>query len=727
MASVISNSVFQHNNVYKSNGAHRLRGMRIRDEFLCPITYDLLRDPVIAADGNTYERTAIETWLAKTQSSPLTGESLEHSQLSPNRTLKKIIEDLINEGGVGLYTIDQAYISASNSSSVAVGNTQSQTQQAQVPPSGVDENNGRHSPNASRDSAIVKKIIPPMKIQKQRCVDVFKEQVLSLTCVGPDDEAGWFQKSFNVTPRGCMGGRNAFGRNLASNKSGAAGPSQGQGSDVLNPTVGVGSSSSITKVPAVSPVQLSVADVVTFKDTNISRQHFEISLIRPGTYAIRDSGSVGGTFLRVPYISTGVEATLNLTLSSAAAIDESNVHLTAEKDMIHSETIAGSEVVVIDNLRPPTTSGAFMGLQLSPQLIFVVGSHVFIVERIDDRNTEKGNRVYAAAGACGVSNDAAGKDKEDKDTPPGSIESVISEVESMLNQIKRFSVKAQSAEGADSAADRQHLLSLQSRLGELTQQLGKLEATPATSSVAPKTSSAESKDGNRRTSVTNSYKNVDVGSAGISSSVSGSSFVLSPPEIRNRRCVITCIAPEASPSVGKSFVMGAGGGIIGRNPGRGSVVEREHKDDQTSLNNASASVEYDYKDAKSECKEYVDLTDCLPSPLLVSVVDIHMSKEHARISIDPSNGNFYLSDGSWKTRLVEETRSTALSACVRLRHDPVQASVNGTWLRLSPESKSSPWYALRAGMEVGVSQMRFTVNRAADTIYEKEVLEEEER
>ena len=51
--------------------------MRIRAEFLCPITYDLLTDPVIAADGNTYERTAIEKWLSKTQSSPLNGEALE--------------------------------------------------------------------------------------------------------------------------------------------------------------------------------------------------------------------------------------------------------------------------------------------------------------------------------------------------------------------------------------------------------------------------------------------------------------------------------------------------------------------------------------------------------------------------------------------------------------------------------------------------------------------------
>lgn len=28
--------------------SHRLQGMRMRDEFLCPITYELLREPVVS-------------------------------------------------------------------------------------------------------------------------------------------------------------------------------------------------------------------------------------------------------------------------------------------------------------------------------------------------------------------------------------------------------------------------------------------------------------------------------------------------------------------------------------------------------------------------------------------------------------------------------------------------------------------------------------------------------
>jgi len=64
---------------------NRLKGMKIRQEFICPITHDLLRDPVVLADGkfpkivslildfisvfclellgHTYERSAIEKWI----------------------------------------------------------------------------------------------------------------------------------------------------------------------------------------------------------------------------------------------------------------------------------------------------------------------------------------------------------------------------------------------------------------------------------------------------------------------------------------------------------------------------------------------------------------------------------------------------------------------------------------------------------------------------------------
>ncbi|NXY42936.1 WSDU1 protein, partial [Ceuthmochares aereus] len=64
----------------------------VPDEFLCPITRELMKDPVIAADGYSYERDAMENWLSnKRRSSPMTNLPLPSPLLTPNRTLKMAI------------------------------------------------------------------------------------------------------------------------------------------------------------------------------------------------------------------------------------------------------------------------------------------------------------------------------------------------------------------------------------------------------------------------------------------------------------------------------------------------------------------------------------------------------------------------------------------------------------------------------------------------------------
>ncbi|KAM9631512.1 WD repeat, SAM and U-box domain-containing protein 1 isoform 3-T3 [Morphnus guianensis] len=64
----------------------------IPDEFLCPITRELMKDPVIAADGYSYEREAMENWIStRRRSSPMTNLPLPSLILTPNRTLKMAI------------------------------------------------------------------------------------------------------------------------------------------------------------------------------------------------------------------------------------------------------------------------------------------------------------------------------------------------------------------------------------------------------------------------------------------------------------------------------------------------------------------------------------------------------------------------------------------------------------------------------------------------------------
>jgi serine/threonine protein kinase len=62
------------------------------DSLLCPLTLDLFRDPVVAQDGHTYERNAIEEWIRKNGTSPLTRQPLSIQHLIPNITVKKIVD-----------------------------------------------------------------------------------------------------------------------------------------------------------------------------------------------------------------------------------------------------------------------------------------------------------------------------------------------------------------------------------------------------------------------------------------------------------------------------------------------------------------------------------------------------------------------------------------------------------------------------------------------------------
>ena len=62
-------------------------------DYICPIIQELMRDPVITADGHSYERAAIEEWLRDHNTSPVTGLVLDNTNLITNVRLKAIIDD----------------------------------------------------------------------------------------------------------------------------------------------------------------------------------------------------------------------------------------------------------------------------------------------------------------------------------------------------------------------------------------------------------------------------------------------------------------------------------------------------------------------------------------------------------------------------------------------------------------------------------------------------------
>ena len=62
------------------------------DEFICPITRETMRDPVIASDGFSYEREAIERWLSEHDTSPMTNQLMEHLLVVSNHNLRRLLD-----------------------------------------------------------------------------------------------------------------------------------------------------------------------------------------------------------------------------------------------------------------------------------------------------------------------------------------------------------------------------------------------------------------------------------------------------------------------------------------------------------------------------------------------------------------------------------------------------------------------------------------------------------
>lgn len=73
------------------------------EDFRCPISLELMTDPVTVSTGQTYDRVSIQKWLKSGNFvCPKTGEKLRSTELVPNTSLKKLIQQFCAEYGVSL-------------------------------------------------------------------------------------------------------------------------------------------------------------------------------------------------------------------------------------------------------------------------------------------------------------------------------------------------------------------------------------------------------------------------------------------------------------------------------------------------------------------------------------------------------------------------------------------------------------------------------------------------
>ncbi|XP_021750435.1 U-box domain-containing protein 17-like [Chenopodium quinoa] len=66
--------------------------LTIPKDFCCPISLDLMQDPMIVSTGQTYDRSSISRWLDEGHyTCPKTGQMLANTRLIPNRALRNLI------------------------------------------------------------------------------------------------------------------------------------------------------------------------------------------------------------------------------------------------------------------------------------------------------------------------------------------------------------------------------------------------------------------------------------------------------------------------------------------------------------------------------------------------------------------------------------------------------------------------------------------------------------
>jgi U-box domain len=91
----LGNSTFEH-----CNNMTSVSNSRIPSEFICPLTKNIMNDPMMSKTGQNYERDAIVAHLdAGNETCPVTNQPLRISNLISNKTLQWKIQEWRNMNG----------------------------------------------------------------------------------------------------------------------------------------------------------------------------------------------------------------------------------------------------------------------------------------------------------------------------------------------------------------------------------------------------------------------------------------------------------------------------------------------------------------------------------------------------------------------------------------------------------------------------------------------------
>ncbi|XP_022959916.1 U-box domain-containing protein 3-like isoform X2 [Cucurbita moschata] len=85
---------------------HGINGVSVPSYFRCPLSLELMLDPVIVASGQTYDRSSIQKWIdSGLNICPNTHQTLTHTNLIPNYTVKAMILSWCDENKLNISSL----------------------------------------------------------------------------------------------------------------------------------------------------------------------------------------------------------------------------------------------------------------------------------------------------------------------------------------------------------------------------------------------------------------------------------------------------------------------------------------------------------------------------------------------------------------------------------------------------------------------------------------------
>ncbi|XP_043697106.1 U-box domain-containing protein 4-like [Telopea speciosissima] len=134
--------IHMHDRLVKIKQSQSTNPVPIPADFCCPLSLELMTDPVIVASGQTYERAFIRKWLdLGLIVCPKTRQTLAHINLIPNYTVKALIANWCESNNVKLP--DPVKSMSLNQPSTLLAHADSGARDSQIPPHSV------HSPTRS--------------------------------------------------------------------------------------------------------------------------------------------------------------------------------------------------------------------------------------------------------------------------------------------------------------------------------------------------------------------------------------------------------------------------------------------------------------------------------------------------------------------------------------------------------------------------------------------------